>query len=69
MKHEKIREMFSLSIFSAIRGFHVYKVIWKNPTPGEELYCQHEVGNSHDPVSVAVIKWIDGEDTIVGHVP
>ena len=63
------REIFSFSIFSAIRGFHVYKVIWENPTPGEELYCRREVGNSHDPLSVAVIKRIDGEDTIVGHVP
>ena len=69
MKHEETREMFSFSIFSAIRGFHVYKVIWENPTPGEELYCRRKVGNSHDPLSVAVIKRIDGEDTIVGHVP
>ena len=27
------------------------------------------VGNSHDPLAVAVIKQIDGDDTIVGHIP
>ena len=61
--------MFSFSISSAVRGFHVYKVIWENPAPGEELRCRREVGNSHDPLSVAIIKQIDGEDTIVGQVP
>ena len=63
------RKMFSFSMSSAIRGFHVYKVIWENPAaPGEELRCRRKVGNSHDPLSVAVIKQIDGKDTIVGHV-
>ena len=60
--------MFSFSISSAVRGFHVYKVIWENPAPGEELRCRRKVGNSHDPLSVAIMKQIDGEDIIVGHV-
>jgi len=34
-----------------------------------QLQCEREVGNSHDPMSVAVKKLIDGENTIVGHVP
>ena len=61
--------MFQFSFNSAIRGFHVYKDIWENPVPGEELLCQREVGNSHDALSVAVLKEIDGENTIIGHIP
>ena len=61
--------MFSFTISSAVRGFHVYKAIWENPAPGEELGCRREVGNSHDPLSVAVIKQIHEEDTIIGHIP
>lgn len=61
--------MFEFTITSAIRGFHVYKAIWENPVTGDHLHCRREVGNSYDPLSVAVIKQIEGEDTIVGHVP
>ena len=61
--------MFSFSIFSVVRGFHVYQVVWEIPTSGEEFCCRHEVGNTHDPLAVAVIKQIDGDDTIIGHIP
>ena len=61
--------MFEFIICSAIQGHHVYKAIWENPIIGEELECQREVGNSHDPLAVAVLKQMDGHDTIVGHVP
>ena len=44
----------------------MYKAIWENPIVGEESKCQHEVGNLHDPLAVAVIKQIDKRDTIVG---
>ena len=54
---------------SAIRGYHIYKNIWPSPVAEERLQCEREVGNSHDPMSVAVKKLIDGESTIVGHVP
>ena len=57
--------MFSFTISSAVHGFHVYKAIWENPAPGEELGCRREVGNSHDPLSVAVIKQIHEEDTFL----
>ena len=60
--------MFEFIICSAIQGHHVYKDIWENPTIGEELKCQREIGNSHDPLAVAVLKQIDGHNTIVGHV-
>ena len=35
----------------------------------EQLLCECEVENSHDPMSVAVKKQINGASTIVGHVP
>ena len=60
--------MFELMICSTIQGHHVYKAIWENLIVGEELKCQRKVGNSHDPITVAVIEQIDKHDTIVGHV-
>ena len=59
----------SFVIDAAIRGYHVYKEIWPSPIDEERLTCEREVGNSHDPLSVAVKKVIDGRNTIVGHVP
>ena len=41
----------------------------KISVPGEELFCRREVGNSHDALSVAVLKEIGRENTIIGHVP
>ena len=54
---------------SAIRGYHIYKDIWPSPVIEDQLLCEREIGNSHDPMSVAVKKQIDGENTVVGHVP
>ena len=34
-------------IESMIRGYHEYKLIWNNPVVGEDLLCEHEVGNPH----------------------
>ena len=31
-----------------IRGYHVYKLIWNDCTPGEELECKREPGNPDD---------------------
>jgi len=45
-------------VFSAIQGHHVYKDIWVNPVI-EELKCQREIRNSHDPLAVGVCKWMD----------
>ena len=53
---------------SAIQGYHEYKDIWENPIIGEELKCLCEFGNRHDPLAVAMLKQIDGHNTIVGHV-
>ena len=39
-----------------IRGYHEYGLIWNNPIVGEELVCERELGNNHDPYcAVAVI--------------
>ena len=59
---------FEFMVCSAIQGYHEYKDILENPIIGEELKCQHEIGNRHDPLAVAILKEIDGHDTIVGHV-
>ena len=68
VKCQDTATMFEFIVCSAIQGHHVYKTIWENPVIGEELKCQREVGNSHDPLAVATLKQIDGRDTIVGHV-
>ena len=60
---------FTVSSMTNVRGYHVYKDIWENPAIGEELCCEREVGNSKDPLAVAVIKPIAGENTVIGHVP
>ena len=57
-------EGYTFSVEAMIRGHHVYKEIWI-PVEGEILSCMREVGNSHDPMAVAVKKGSD----VVGHVP
>ena len=49
---------------SAVRGFHVYKDIWK-PQVSEVLDCKREFNNPEDKFAVGVTK----DDTTVGHVP
>ena len=57
------------SLNSMIRGYHECSLIWNNPIVGEELACERELGNSHDPYAVAVKKTIGGETKVVGNVP
>ena len=47
----------------------VYTIVWDNPIVSEELVCECELGNSHDPYAVAVKKANGGEMKVVGHVP
>ena len=54
---------------SMVRGYHKYQAIWSDLYVGEELICEREVGNSHDPQAVALKKEIDGDLRIVGHIP
>ncbi len=49
---------------TVVRGFHVYKEVW-DAAVGEELPCRKDVGNSHDPYAVAMVR----ASTTVGHVP
>ena len=49
---------------SAVRGYHVYKVVWK-PTIGEKLEADQELGNEADKFAVKVVK----NNEIVGHLP
>ena len=55
------------SLDSMICVYHKYSLIWNNSIVGEELACERELGNSHNPYAVAVTKTIGGE-RIVGHV-
>ena len=53
---------------SMVRGYHEYKTVWDSPVLGEELICAREIGNSYDPMAVAVKKEIHGETITVGHI-
>ena len=62
------KEMASFVVDLMICGHHVYKEIWDSLN-GKELHCEQEIGKSSDPLAVAVMKRLDGEDNIVGHLP
>ena len=49
---------------SAVRGYHVYKVVWK-PTIGEKLQADQELSNEADKFAVRVLK----NNEIVGNLP
>ena len=53
------------SFHSMIHEYHEYRMIWNNPIAGEELTCDHELDNSHNPYAVVVKKTICGEQKIV----
>ena len=40
---------------SAVRGYHVYKVVWK-PTIGEKFQADQELGNEANKFNVKVVK-------------
>ena len=49
-----------------VRGYHVYKSIWDAAACDDDILpCEKEVGNPHDPSSIAVKKGTD----IIGHMP
>ena len=47
-----------------VRDYHIYNSIWEAYI-GEELSCQREEDNAHDPYAVAVLK----SAMVVGHLP
>jgi len=57
-------DRYSFSIGCKVRGHHVYKEIW-DPTIGEVMPGKREVGNSEDPLAVAMKR----DRVIVGHLP
>ena len=44
------------AIDAVIPGYHVCKEIWPNPVDEEEITCECEVGNSHNPLAIAIKK-------------
>ena len=59
-----LTSLLSFSIESMVRGHHIYKDRWY-PHIDEELTCQRERHNYHDPFAVSMLK----SSVIVGHVP
>ena len=57
------------SVDCMICGYHEYKSIWENPSIGETLICEREIGNCYDTHAVAIKKTIEGDIKTVGHVP
>ena len=56
--------MHTFSMQAMVRGYHVFKLIWDAACDDDILPCEREVGNPHNPSSVAVKKGI----VVVGHV-
>ena len=57
--------MHTFSVKAMVRGYHVYKSVWDAACDDNILPCKREIGNPHDPSSVAVKKGI----VVDGHVP
>ena len=53
-----------LAISTAVRGFHVYKDIWK-PSIGDKLACEREFDNYIDKFAIKVVNTRE----TVGHLP
>ena len=59
---------------SAVRGYHIYKVVWK-PTIGEKLQVDQELGNKADKFALKVVKnnefamKVVKNNEIVGNLP
>ena len=56
--------METFAFASAVRGYHVYKDVWK-PSFGEKLVARREFNNPIDKHAVKVVK----DDETVGHLP
>ena len=49
---------------SAVRGYHVYKDVWK-PAIGEKRHAEQELDNAVDKFVIMVVK----NNKTVGHIP
>ena len=72
MANNEIEANVTYSFLCGIRGFHVYKEVWK-PILGERLNLSHERKNLHDRYAIAAYKRLPGRrrlaDSIIGHLP
>jgi len=64
-----ILSTYTFSVEYMIHDYHEYKVVWDNPVVREDLLCKCKVGNPHDMHAVTVKKVINGNLTVVGHIP
>ena len=48
-------DMELFMVEAVVCGYHVYQAIWA-ASHAEELPCQRESGNPHDPVAVAIVR-------------
>jgi hypothetical protein len=53
---------------SSIRGYHVYKNVWKYEI-GDKLICEREENNPNDKFSVKLVLQRGNPGQCVGHVP
>ena len=62
----RAHQMSSLLVKTAIRGYHVYRVV-REPRVRESLVVLHESGNDNDRHAMAVYR--DDPGVIVEHLP
>ena len=70
MANNEIEATVTYSFLCGIRGFHVYKEVWK-PILGERLNLSHERKNLYHRYAIAAYKRLPGRfaDSIIGHLP
>ena len=51
------------TVDATVRGYHIYHDV--RDAVGEQLLCERELSNYHDPFAVAIVKSL----VTVGHVP
>ncbi len=54
----------TFTVEAMVRGYHVYRAVW-DASSEEELLCERELGNPHNPYAVAIAR----AGVTVGHVP
>ena len=70
MANNEIEATVTYSFLCGIRGFHVYKEVWK-PILTERLNLSHERKNLHDRYAILAYEGLAGRlaDSIIGHLP
>ena len=58
---------FTFSIETVVRGYHAYKEIWNAVMDGTELPYKREIGNTHDPFTIAMKKVTPTGNVTIGH--